>query len=259
MLRIDNPLLNKPLLFLMKFMYLGSWGKKYEIYNVNKFTKFKIRVGSVDKFTILDIYKSSEYERHGFKIKKNQVVVDLGAHVGSFSVLASSVVGKGGAVYAYEPDKYSFDLLKFNKRLNKCSNLKLFNIAVWKKEGFVNFSSSDIDSWSSSMFRKDLDSKYSVKAQTLPEIFGGIKRKVDFLKMDIEGAEFEIFKNLDRKDFKNVDKIVLEFHNFIENKANKHMEIVNRLKKFGYFVSIYSIFPLSIPFFGLGIITAKKI
>lgn len=258
MLKINNPAISKPLLFLAKLLYVGSIGKKYEVYKVNKSTKFKIRVGSMDKPTILDIYRTGEYERHGFKIKNEDVVVDLGAHIGSFSVLASRIVGKKGKVYSFEPDKHSYELLRFNKEINKCSNIKLSKIAVWKNSQPVNFHSSELDSWSSSIYRSDLENEYKVKTKPLPLILKSVGKKVDFLKIDVEGVEFDIFKNLVKKDLKNVDKIVLEFHDFIRDNVDEHKEIVKKLESFGYKVAEHNIFPLSIKVFGLGIIAASK-
>ena len=258
MLKIDNPLINKPLLFLAKFFYLGSWGKKYEIYKVGNLAKFKIRVGSTDKPTLWDVFRSGEYERHGFKVNKGDVVMDLGAHIGSFSVLASKMVGNTGKVFAFEPDKYSYELLSYNKNINKCSNMKLFNVAAWKESKSISFHSSDIDTWSSSVYRSDLENEYKVKAWTLPQMIKSTGKNIDLLKIDIEGVEFDIFENITKSDLNKVNKIVLEFHNFIENKPNKHKFIVNRLKKFGYNVKEYGVFPLSIPLFGLGIIAASK-
>lgn len=70
-------------------------------------------------------------------IKPGDTVVDIGSHIGYFTILMSKLVGETGKVYAFEPEKRNFELLKKNVEFNKCSNVILNNIAISDKTGKI--------------------------------------------------------------------------------------------------------------------------
>lgn len=70
-------------------------------------------------------------------IKKGDVVVDIGSHIGYFTILMSKLVGEAGKVYAFEPEQKNFELLKKNIEFNKCSNVILNQIAITDYTGKI--------------------------------------------------------------------------------------------------------------------------
>src|SRR5205085_647179 len=79
------------------------------------------------------------YFAGGFEIKKGDIVVDIGAHIGLFSLCAAQDASK---VYAFEPLQDNFKLLEENIKQNNCKNIFPFQMAVARKTGqqelFIN-------------------------------------------------------------------------------------------------------------------------
>jgi len=171
-------------------------------------------------------------------IKEGDIVVDAGANIGYYTVLLSKAAGPTGKVYAFEPGKECFELLSRNVLENNCSNVVLINKALSDKEGDIKFYVNDKDKASSSIFplgnildgqspssilkeTSHLGTEVIVKATTLD---AEIKEDIDFMKMDIEGAEFnglmggiELLKTCKkmiievpevRKDFEDIQQLL---------------------------------------------------
>ena len=103
---------------------------KYLIEDLPQGIKFKIRKNTkkvTDLDMIDDVWKRKDYSLPGFTIKKNNLVIDIGAHIGTFTVYAAKRA-KNGLVFSYEPEKENFELLKQNIILN---NLKILKRLIW--------------------------------------------------------------------------------------------------------------------------------
>lgn len=156
---------------------------------------------------------SKEYEPIETKIikdlvKEGDVVVDAGANIGYYTVLLSRAVGPTGKVYAFEPNKESFNLLKRNVKENDCNNVVLINKAISNKEGEIKFYVNENDKASSSTLEetKHLGTEVIVNCTTIDK---EVAESVDFMKMDIEGAELDGLIGA-TKLLKNCGKMVLE-------------------------------------------------
>ena len=123
------------------------------------------------------------------KVKKGQIVVDVGANIGYYTTLLASLVGETGKVYAFEPDRENYELLKRNISANNLSNVIAENMAVsdvtCEIEMFYSNDKGDQRIYNSN----DGRSSYKVKAITLDDYFKSINEEIHFLKMDIQGAE----------------------------------------------------------------------
>lgn len=215
-IKIIQYLENWPIFFLD---YLGLVRSKRIIYRFRNGIKLIVRSQTVDSSLINAIWIKKEYNRlSGFDINKNDTVIDVGAHIGIFSILAASKT-KEGKVYSYEPSIENFKLLKENIEINALKNVEIFNLAVWSKKEEKDF-----------FFHKEggdffVDygmGKKKIFCTTLKDIFETNKiEKVDFLKMDCEGVEAEILLNTPQDIFKKIDKIVLEYHNNSPDFKNK--------------------------------------
>lgn len=188
----------------LKFWFFGA----DELIDV-KGAKYSIRKSSLaEKITDLAIF-SEIFLNDSYKvcrIRSKDIVVDIGAHIGAFSIYASK---KSKKVLSYEPFPSTFDSLKKNLSLNGCRNVKIKNMAVGAKEGYSWIYMNKLNSAENSMYRKSRI-KHKVKVTTLAQVLNGIKR-CDVLKIDCEGAEYEII--LSSKDaLKKVNRIILEFH-----------------------------------------------
>lgn len=143
-------------------------------------------------------------------IKKGMTVVDAGAYIGYFSLLASKLVGEKGKVYAFEPSLECLGLLHLNIRTNKCRNIQVFGKAVADKSGETTLYVSPQNLSASSISRSVRTwRQIQVPAITLDEAVSD--RRVDFVKMDIEGGETKAFKGMARIIHNSADlKMIIE-------------------------------------------------
>jgi FkbM family methyltransferase len=208
--------------------YLGLL-RKPVIYSFRNGVKLKVRGGTTDRAIINEVWIHNSYTPKGFELRERDVVLDIGGHIGIFSILASKCA-KEGRVYVFEPFPENFNLLKENVELNNARNVNVVNKAVSKNSGKNEFFvSSDNNRGENSLFSSAGGSiKDFVKKEKI--------EKIDFLKMDCEGAEYEILYGLSRSELEKIGKISLEYHN-IDKKRNG-LELKKFLEKNGFKVRI---------------------
>jgi FkbM family methyltransferase len=147
------------------------------------------------------------YERYGCVIEKGDVVVDIGANVGIF---ANAAYHKGASkIYCFEPSNLAFECLERNKSFNT----QTFKAAIGKNIGLTSIClPSTDDTMGASIYQKKGVINYS-PILSMDYLFStGVFDKIDFLKIDCEGAEKEIFEGLSDDNLKRIKKISLEFH-----------------------------------------------
>lgn len=118
-------------------------------------------------------------------------VVDGGAHLGYFTLLASRRVGKTGRVYSFEPDPYYVEWLSRNIRENACENVAVFGMALGDKESERVLYCQPGDA-GSSLYRVRPIPLISRKVRVVPldQVLGSLGwPRVDLVKLDVEGAE----------------------------------------------------------------------
>lgn len=165
--------------------------------------------------------------------KSQNCILDLGAHIGFFS-LYCNLINQNVKIFAFEPDERNFSFLKENLNLNHVKNVVAKNIAVGEKTGLRDFYLS-IDSHNHSFIpiKESIASK-KVNVLSLKDILERYLLKngilaVDLVKMDLEGAEFEIFENLEGDVFSKIKNFYIEYHEYFENK--KAFIMTNILQK----------------------------
>lgn len=130
-------------------------------------------------------------------IKEGMTVIDVGAYIGYYSLLASRLVGDKGRVYAFEPSPECLGLLHKNIQLNNCKNIQVFEKAVTDKSGHTTFYLSPRNLSTSSTLKTFQDQRQiKVLTTTLDETIGD--DKIDFIKIDIEGGETKALKGMSR-------------------------------------------------------------
>jgi FkbM family methyltransferase len=145
-----------------------------------------------------------------FEIGRNDIVLDLGANVGTFTLYAA-LKAVEGLVVAVEPNPSLFEMLKQNVAVNGINNVMLLNALVGDKDGQSKFYMLD----SGGSVREGYSTKgkevelTSYRISSIMDKYG--IQSVDFVKMDIEGAEFDIFRG-DVASLKRVKKLSMEVH-----------------------------------------------
>lgn len=162
--------------------------------------------GSYEPDTIL-LFKSL--------IRPGMTIVDIGAHIGFYSLLSARLVGSEGKVYAFEPEPSNYALLLKNITANRYENVVIaINKAVTNKPGPVSFFlgvRSDVHS----LFHKPWSSSQTITVEgtTLDDFFQSEGwPPVDLIKMDIEGAEKAALETMKQLVGKNQSlKLIIEF------------------------------------------------
>ena len=154
-------------------------------------------------FNLFDYYK----DRNVKQIHEGDVVVDLGGNMGIFNRWAYS---QGASkVISFEPDRRYFKLLS----LNADPRSVLFNAAAAHEMGELNLYESN-HLGGSNVFGIEGQEGYSVKTYTLNYLFeSGLIDHIDFLKVDIEGAEHAAFAGISDENLQKVKTIAMEYHN----------------------------------------------
>lgn len=171
------------------------------------------------------------------RLSKEDIVLDCGAHIGLFSLQVSQYVN---TVYSFEPDLTNYEYLNINLELNNLENIIPINKAVAheseKREFFVSHRSPAINS----LYRYDYFNKLGARATTrevdcttLEDIFE--EKGIEFcklIKMDIEGAEFEVLLNLPDHMFKRIGMFILESHNWVT--GYNEYDLMKKLRENGF-------------------------
>ncbi|MDD4938047.1 MAG: FkbM family methyltransferase [Candidatus Shapirobacteria bacterium] len=122
--------------------------------------------------------------------KPKDVIVDVGANIGYYTVLLADKVGKTGKVFAFEPDVISFEILKKNVEVNKLKNVVLINAAVSDKKGTTYLYKSKRNYGDHRMFGSE--GKEKIKTIKLDNFFKN--QKIDLMKIDTQGWEPSVFE-----------------------------------------------------------------
>lgn len=213
---------------------IGSGGKALQIeYSVNGVTLYA-SVPPYGSWTALkDVLVFEQYEwPANFKLSqltRGSVVVDVGAFVGLFSMKAAVFAGR---VVAIEPSVANYRTLEHNITRNRFGNVELWRAALWSSAG----TSFLIDSGTRSHLSRE--GGYAVVTTTLEEVVRRVGR-VDLLKMDIEGAEYETLSRSDEHTLNSIDKVAAEVHLNDDTEKQKLKLLVEKLERSGFIVKVF--------------------
>jgi FkbM family methyltransferase len=144
-------------------------------------------------------------------LKQGDVAYDVGANVGIYSLCASFEVGNSGWVYAFEPLERNLNYLRQHLALNNLQNCTVLETAICNTEGTLAFSAAD---WQPSMARLSPSGEIAVPSTTLDMCIYGEQRlrPPNVIKIDVEGAEFEVLSGATRGITEFHPTIFLEIH-----------------------------------------------
>ena len=203
----------------------------FVIFRTKTDLRIKIRVRSTDLMTLTNVWMVNEYDIEDFEINVNDTVIDIGAHIGLFSLLVSQLC-KTGKILSFEPVRENFDLLVSNLKLNHIENVLPFNMAVSKNLDKLNLFLND-DQSAHSIFPKSSES-ISVESTSLQKIFEENKiSSCKLLKLDCEGAEYEIIDSLPSEYLNKIQNIVMEYHS-ADTKPELVKNLIQKIKNAGF-------------------------
>ena len=144
-------------------------------------------------------------------IKQGDTVVDVGANIGYHTLLMAKLVGDTGKVYAFEPERENFELLKKNIERNGYRNVVLVNKGLGEKDETMTLYLHPKNKAGHSVFHQHSHwGRQQIQITTLDN-FLPKDTKVSFIKMDIEGAEYAAIKGMKRVLLENEVKVICEF------------------------------------------------
>ena len=220
-------------------IYYGLTNIKFPIFETNSGLKIKLRKNSTDLMALTHVWLIGEYKRKNFEINEGDVIIDVGGHIGLFSLYATQFC-KNGQIFTFEPMVENFDLLSENIKLNNLDNIKIFNLAVSNSNSSVKLYLNQDDA-GHSMFSKSSKS-VTVNSISLQQIFDNNNIEYcDFLKLDCEGSEYEIIKNLPATYFKKIKKMIIEYH-MADTNPELLDELISVLKSQNYTLETKTLF-----------------
>ena len=200
---------------------------------------FRVR-GAMDVWSIKETFLDQFYERCGFTIQPGWTVIDVGAGLGDFSLFAAQ--SSGTHVFALEPFPESFELLAHNVMLNNSGNVTYLPEAVGSEEGMLLL---DLAGGEPLQFQSrnapvtHPESQIAVKARSLSDVIHQAGQgECDLLKLDCEGAEYDILMKSPRDALVKIKRIVMEYHDNVTDYS--HKDLADFLIGQGYKVQVFS-------------------
>jgi len=128
-------------------------------------------------------------------LRPGMTMVDVGANIGTHSIVAAKLVGDTGRVFAYEPDPNTFRMLRHNLVQNHATNVVAREVCVGTEAGVARFN-VNADSAKSSIVRPGIR-QIDVQVVSLDACEHG-ERTIDLLKIDVEGADLDVLVGAER-------------------------------------------------------------
>jgi len=184
---------------------------KFFLEGVGKFT-ILLPLGDLGRYLAI---KSGNFESHVLEVfepKRGQIVVDAGAHVGYYTLIASRKVGRG-KVIAIEPHPLNFQLLKTNIRLNKLKNVIAVKVALSDSDGEAPLYLG-CGSGKHTIIKRAGKQFINVRTVRLDSLLNklGISQ-VHMIKIDGEGAELDVLKGAESILTQSNVELIIEVHN----------------------------------------------
>ena len=150
--------------------------------------KWVLNAGGKIARLLLSTYEIEQTSCFEKMIKEGNTILDIGASIGYYTLLSSYLVGNKGKVFAFEPDPTNLFYLEKHITLNRLTNVTLIKSAVSDNNGFLYFEKG------SGSGTGHISSTGNVKVNTitLDEFIRNHQIIPDFIKIDVEGAEFQV-------------------------------------------------------------------
>jgi len=220
-----NILLNSSLVRSNLIISLGRFVRSLSKSNIVEIEGRKMFTQNNDglALSIFKIYEPNQTKIVKKYVHEGDVVIDVGAHVGYYTLLMAQLVGKNGKVYSFEPDPANFELLKKSVEINGFENVVLIQKAVSDTTEKIKLFLGDNDSAVNRIYDAKLgDAKKSIDVQsiTIDEYFKENDKLFNFIKIDSEGSEAKIINGMEKFLTKNRKLIMMtEFFPFLIKKS----------------------------------------
>lgn len=201
-----------------------------------KFLEFEMCFFNYGVFVSLfeEIFINKEYY---FKsINKKPTIIDCGSNIG-MSVIFFKWLYPNARITAFEPDDLTFEVLKENIENNNLKNVILVNKAIYSKN-VTKYLYYDLNHPGSLIMSLDKDRYHTDRKKVRTTVLSQfVKKKIDFVKMDIEGMEYEAISELDiTGKLSLVRELIIEYHHHIKPQEDALSNLLKKIEdsNFGY-------------------------
>ena len=205
------------------------------------------KMRSIKLFGQLFFYEAPQELLHGLQeifaeevyrqtLSSNPTIIDCGANIG-LSVLYFKRQFPAATIIAFEPDPQNYTLLQKNIESYKLQDIQCNQAAVWIENTTITFAAKK--GMASGISLTESENCIQVPAVRLKEY---LNQKIDFLKIDIEGAEWEVLNDC-ASELKNVQHLFVEYHGIFKEQE-KLTEILSLLQQAGFHYYIREAAPI---------------
>lgn len=230
----------------LKYLYfISSNGEIVRNIKDNKMVLDLNDLGISRELALYKIHEKNSTKQLEKILRPGMNIVEIGANIGYYALIEAKLIRGQGYIYAFEPSPYNLNLLKRNTDLNNYHNVEIYPKAVGAMKGREKFFIASRSNLSGFIKREDMSDMYGEKGKDsidveIVKLDDFLKdKKVDFIRMDIEGYEKEALKGLETTlNSENVPKyLFIEIHSVLLHKKNSSAEeIIRYLEESGYSV-----------------------
>ena len=186
--------------------------------------------------SVRDVWEPLETKVVQNEVRRGSVVLDIGAHIGYYTLMMARLVGSRGRVFAFEPNPANYDLLRRNIQINSYRNVTAVNRAVSDMQTKTRLHLSEDNSGDHRIYdSKDGRRSVEVRSIGLNSYFRRYTRRIDFIKMDIQGAEPGAIRGMSSLLQSHHPRMVVEFWPFgLTRFGVSGMEFLELLMSFDY-------------------------
>jgi FkbM family methyltransferase len=207
---------------LLYYKIFSPSGVQFALEQINGKVVFVTTIQDIElrtNYPLYNLVKDFAYYQHFYNVKKDDVVIDAGANVGVLSLYFSKKVGDSGSVFSFEPDRYNITEINNNIELNPGTqkNIKIQNQLLWNTNTLVDFQESGTVG-SSAVWFSGNENIVKKQAVTIDSWVNDSKiERLDYIKMDIEGAEIEALEGCIETIKKYQPKFAIASYHIVNN------------------------------------------
>lgn len=207
--------------------------KRQEDKTVKKLSFGPFSISYIRPYELLHTYRDLfENELYRFTSdKESPLIIDCGSNIG-VSVIYYKQLYPKARIIAFEPDQGNFQVLTTNVKSNGFTGIELNEAAVWVTNGEITFESSESEA---SHITENSAGSHKVRSVRLNDLLRA-EAEVDFLKVDIEGAEWAVIKDC-AENLHKVKNLFLEYHGKVED-TDKLTDLLQLVHQKGFKIYI---------------------
>lgn len=223
------------ILWLLKRIHVGQYNRTTKVHGLTFYVHYH-DPGISKELAIYHTHEPEATRLFKSHIKEDMCVVDIGSNIGYYVLLAATIVGPKGKVLAIEPAVNNHQLLIANARVNKIKNVEFVQCAIGDKDGVSKFYITEASNTSSLIppINGKIVALTQVKTRRLDTLLKEHSfTRVDFVRMDIEGAEVAAVDGMRDTLKRHKPTILAELHCDAAGTASI-VELLQSLRTFGY-------------------------